>query len=313
MTKSAIADWDTTAANNTDIGGIDIDENCDAANINDAIRELMAQVASYAAVVTLGGAADAYTATPTKAWGSSYQAGDTVVGLVDTGDTNTGASTLNVSGLGAADIKTLDGDDPVPGDILAGLIHTFVHDGTNFVLMNPAPPVVRLASGTFSAAVASLDFTVGDWTAFKEIVVRLYDLIPATDAVTLYLRTSSNGGSTFDIAEYNWANHRVDNVSTHDVLRPGTHANIELCRELGINTNERRYVEIRLQNPGSSPPSGTAASYLRWTVHGRTAAEVEERVDGQGGRIVVEDIDALQIRASSGNLASGVYEMWGYR
>lgn len=44
MAKNNVKDWDATAANNTDIGGINIAENCLAANINNAIRELMSQV-----------------------------------------------------------------------------------------------------------------------------------------------------------------------------------------------------------------------------------------------------------------------------
>jgi hypothetical protein len=46
MPKNAVTDWSTTASLNTDVGGIDIDENCAARNINDAIREVMKQVAS---------------------------------------------------------------------------------------------------------------------------------------------------------------------------------------------------------------------------------------------------------------------------
>lgn len=42
----ATSDWDTTAGNNTSIGGINIAEGCPAGNLNDAIRELMAQVAT---------------------------------------------------------------------------------------------------------------------------------------------------------------------------------------------------------------------------------------------------------------------------
>lgn len=47
MPKNSVADWDTTAANNTDIGGIGIAEGCDPGNINDAIRELMEQLKTY--------------------------------------------------------------------------------------------------------------------------------------------------------------------------------------------------------------------------------------------------------------------------
>ena len=44
MPKSAVSDWDTVAANNTDIGGISIAEGCAMANLNNAMREMMAQI-----------------------------------------------------------------------------------------------------------------------------------------------------------------------------------------------------------------------------------------------------------------------------
>jgi hypothetical protein len=46
MVKSAVEDWDTTAANNTDVGGVDIDENCAMAGMNNSQREIMAQIAT---------------------------------------------------------------------------------------------------------------------------------------------------------------------------------------------------------------------------------------------------------------------------
>jgi hypothetical protein len=44
MAKNKISEWSATASNNTDIGGIDIAEGCAPSGINNAIRELMAQV-----------------------------------------------------------------------------------------------------------------------------------------------------------------------------------------------------------------------------------------------------------------------------
>jgi microcystin-dependent protein len=44
MSKNKISEWSATASNNTDIGGIDIAEGCAPSGINNAIRELMAQV-----------------------------------------------------------------------------------------------------------------------------------------------------------------------------------------------------------------------------------------------------------------------------
>lgn len=51
MAKNALADWDTTAANNTDVGGISIAEGMAPANVNNAMREIMAQLATYTAAL----------------------------------------------------------------------------------------------------------------------------------------------------------------------------------------------------------------------------------------------------------------------
>jgi hypothetical protein len=47
MTKSTVQSWDATSSNNSDIAGINIAESCPAAGINDAIRNIMAQVATW--------------------------------------------------------------------------------------------------------------------------------------------------------------------------------------------------------------------------------------------------------------------------
>lgn len=44
MSKDNIADFDSTPVNNSDIGGINIAENCPASNINNAIRQLMTAI-----------------------------------------------------------------------------------------------------------------------------------------------------------------------------------------------------------------------------------------------------------------------------
>lgn len=44
MAKDKVSDWSSSPANNTDIGGIDINEGCAPSGINNAIRELMAQI-----------------------------------------------------------------------------------------------------------------------------------------------------------------------------------------------------------------------------------------------------------------------------
>tara|TARA_B100001059_G_scaffold192281_1_gene195744 strand:+ start:106 stop:597 length:492 start_codon:yes stop_codon:yes gene_type:complete len=47
MAKEKISQWDSNPANNTDIGGINIAENCPPSNINNAIRQVMSQVKEF--------------------------------------------------------------------------------------------------------------------------------------------------------------------------------------------------------------------------------------------------------------------------
>jgi microcystin-dependent protein len=47
MTIAKLSEYSTTPASNTDIGGININEGCSPANINNAIRELMAQLRDF--------------------------------------------------------------------------------------------------------------------------------------------------------------------------------------------------------------------------------------------------------------------------
>lgn len=44
MAKNKISEWDATASGNTDVGGININEGCPPSTINNALREIMAQV-----------------------------------------------------------------------------------------------------------------------------------------------------------------------------------------------------------------------------------------------------------------------------
>jgi hypothetical protein len=95
MAKNKISEFSSTPANNTDIGGIDIAEGCAPSGINNAIRELMAQLKDQQA----GTDADNFTVG-----GNLVVTGTTTATtLTTTGNTILGdssADTLNVGGGG---------------------------------------------------------------------------------------------------------------------------------------------------------------------------------------------------------------------
>ena len=73
----AVSDYSTTPANNTNISGINIAENCAAGNGNDALRQLMADIASmYAALpdtsALIAKTGGIFTGNPTFASAGGY-------------------------------------------------------------------------------------------------------------------------------------------------------------------------------------------------------------------------------------------------
>lgn len=78
---------------------------------------------------------------------SAYAAGQSFLFLA--GGSNTGATTVNISGIGAKNI-TKNGTNPlVAGDIISGATYRIEYDGTQFQLMN------RSNSGAFPIAIAA--------------------------------------------------------------------------------------------------------------------------------------------------------------
>jgi hypothetical protein len=105
MAKNSIADYSATAASNTDIQSVDIDEGCAPSAINNAIRELMADLADMNAGTTVLTSPSASVLT--LADGSS-----SAPALANTGDTNTGiffpaADTVGVA-VGGTETVTIN-------------------------------------------------------------------------------------------------------------------------------------------------------------------------------------------------------------
>jgi hypothetical protein len=98
---------------------------------------------------TAGGTADVLTLTPSPALGAY---GDGVRYVFLASATNTGAVTINISGLGAKDIKQLDGTSALTaGQITNGAMVSISYDGTRF----RAHEIVSIADDSITNAKAA--------------------------------------------------------------------------------------------------------------------------------------------------------------
>ena len=172
---------------------------------------------------------------------------------------------------------------------------------------------VLLATKTASAS-ATLDFTEFNNATYRWYEFELEDILPATDATVLRLRTSTNGGSSYDAgaSDYSYGNMMMEdggtpqndnsNAATHINLIGGTYSGIgSAAGELGVRGTIKIY------------GAGSAAS--KTTVLGNVSGENSiSRLVGStifGRRNAAQDTDAVRFLFSAGNITSGTIRMYG--
>lgn len=161
---SGIKTYSTTPGSNTTINGIDVDENCAPSGMNNAIRQLMADVRAFADDIGAK-AVSAGTDTVTLATETGYTAyADGTLLAFIAGGTNTSATTLNVDGVGAKKVLKSGGTALVAGDITAGQLVIVAYDASAdtgsgaWMLAGSAPG--QPADATLTA-LAALNATAG--------------------------------------------------------------------------------------------------------------------------------------------------------
>ena len=151
--KNEFDDWFTSIK---DIFSGDVAGNL-LSKITQIENELAAHKADYTthtgfAVAT--GTANSYIATLTPAL-STYKEGVSLRLKINVA--NTGASTINVNGLGAKAIKKQNGNAAVIGTLKAGSVYTLAYDGTAFILQGEGASGNAIASDLLSGKTASAD------------------------------------------------------------------------------------------------------------------------------------------------------------
>lgn len=165
-------------------------------------------------------------------------------------------------------------------------------------------------SGAISSAT-SVDFTTAAWFAstYYKLIFVLANVTVATDSVNLWIRGSTDGGSTFlSTSIYDYVNN---GRNTADTAKTGSAASaaqiiINGTDTIGNAANEDYTGVVELINP-----SATLHKTLLWRATYQNTSTVMQMTQG-GGRIrTTSAINAIRFVASSGNLASGRINVYG--
>ncbi|CAB4139845.1 hypothetical protein UFOVP353_55 [uncultured Caudovirales phage] len=165
-----------------------------------------------------------------------------------------------------------------------------------------------------ASASATVDFVNGSAgvvldSTYKAYAVVISVLRPATDGSDLYIRTSSNGGVSFDTggSDYNYAATGLNSNGTN-INGQGNNTYAFVCGFLGNDTGESTSAVIYFFSPSST---------LKFQFSGQTAFTnalgYTSTNSFVGSRLAIADVDAIRFLMSSGNITSGTFTLYGLK
>lgn len=264
MAKNSVSDWSATAGENTDIAGIDINENCAPGNMNDMGRNIMSQIAAlnigdfgsltvsieelnYSKGVTSGIQAQLDATNNNK-----QPLDDTLTALAGL---STGASKIPYSTgtdvfsqLNFRDEDNMSSDDPL-GVPSQQSTKAYVDNGRAQQL---------IGSWDHSSNVSTVEFTdLGD---YESITVVSWGVTNSAGAQTGGIRVSTNNGSSYLSAgydSYGFDDASGDSYSDRLALgQSGTICNFVMVDIFNFNKSQETFYSGRAaqqKNWGTSP------------------------------------------------------------
>jgi len=225
MAKNKISEYSATASNNTDIGGINISEGCAPSGINNAIRELMAQLKDQqtgtdADSFVVGGA---FTCTGAAVFSSTVALGASATATTQSANDNSTkvATTAYVAAVIPSGVIVIWSGSA--GAIPSGWNLCNGSNGTpdlrdRFVVGAGSTYAVGNTGGTKDAIVVSHSHSITDSGHAHD--VRIPSRAVGNNATALY---STSDGSTKSTVTSDSANTGISINSTGD---SGTNANL---------------------------------------------------------------------------------------
>src|SRR5919109_3212293 len=212
-----ISQWNITAASNNSSPPNGAPEGMAPSTVNDVMREIMAAAARWyqdtdGGLVT-GGSGNSFTITTNNAH-ASLGAQSFIVFRANRA--NTGASTLNVDGLGAKSLR-FDGSALAGAEIVANKIYVVAYnsndDAYDLQGFLPIVPLTKGGTGATTAAAARTNLGLGSIATVASPVPVANGSTAATDAATartnLGAAATSHSHATSDVTSGTFADARI--------------------------------------------------------------------------------------------------------
>lgn len=209
------------------------------------------------------------------------------------------------------------GSQPAASAVAVGTLYFVTDEGraersTGAAWESYSGGLVLVESDTASSS-ATLDFTTWYSSSFDQYLIEIANLVPATDSVDLYMRVSTNGGSSYDTGN-NYASSVQVWDNSGDAFAggtPGSPAGQFVMRGAGeiSNVTARGGVcaTLMFYNPANT------THYKR--IHGSwsylTFANTFGASESRHVYLSATAVNAFRFLMSSGNIASGTIRVYG--
>jgi len=165
--------------------------------------------------------------------------------------------------------------------------------------------------------ISSIDISsdaTAEFTGFNSALYDSYEFVvshvlPATDGTFLYMRTSSNGGTSYDSGNGNYTT-----ANSYDAYNTGSRGgsnttNVMVLAPTGVGTASGEQGVSGVVELFS--PHTTKRTYLSSDIVYEGSDGKHYRTTGVGARLTNAVVNGIQFYYSSGNLASGTITMYG--
>jgi hypothetical protein len=242
------------------------------------------------------GAADAMVITPSPAI-TAYAAGQRF--CVKPAAANTGATTINVNGLGAKDVKTAAVGTLAANAILSTTVYDLTYDGTQFILTSPSAldlSVLSVTGGdgitaTDTAGVFDIDLTDAAATTSNPIDISTGVVSLDISALTAFTAASDIAGADLIHVDdggggtnkaISWQNFGVP-TTTDATTTPLSGADLTFANRLYLCSNASAITATIPANGSVAYPVGTVMGFYQAGVGQVTVAVTTDNLRAING------------------------------
>jgi hypothetical protein len=165
-----------------------------------------------------------------------------------------------------------------------------------------------------ASASATLDFTGFNAALYDAYVFEIANLIPTDDGPVVYMRTSSDGGATYDsgASDYSWSSISFAHAAGPAVTTGGDTDDEKIYLGLGALGNaageDGFSATVKVVGPHLAKKTVVAFQGTKFLFNGTTL-----NLQGGGARLAQTEVDAVRFYLSAGTIASGTITMYGLR